>query len=118
MGTAVLASAASLSCVHQGKAVPATTTGRLTVAGRGVLLLGMESGLDFAACTNQTTSSPPAAAPCVSDAAVSGAATRLTVGGTPVLLASAGGATHPKLTPAAVGTWSVASAGQNRLTSV
>ncbi|MDN5768117.1 MAG: hypothetical protein L0H96_17875 [Humibacillus sp.] len=117
-GAAVIARGGSLACSHQGNASVVSVSSRLTVGGKGVLLSGKESGLDFAVCTNQTTSSPSSPAPCVSDAATAGLATKLTVGGTAVLLAFANGSTHPKVTPAAIGTWSVGGAGQSKLTAV
>jgi hypothetical protein len=114
-GAAVVVRAGSLACSHQGSATVLSVSSRLTVEGKGVLLKGQESNLDFAGCINQTTSSPSSPAPCVSDAATAGVATKLTVGGTAVLLALASGTTHPKVTPAAIGTWSVSGAGQNKL---
>lgn len=116
-GTAVVVKAGSLACSHQGSATVSSVSARLTVGGAGVLLSGNEAGLDFALCTNQTTTTTPSPAPCVSDIATAGVATKLTVGGTAVLL-NAGGPTHPKAIPAAVGTWSVRSAGQTKLTAV
>jgi hypothetical protein len=117
-GTVVVVKDGSLACTHAGKATVSSVSSRLTVGGKGVLLSGKESGLDCAGCTNKTTSSPSSAAPCVSDPATAGVATKLTVGGTAVLLASAKGSTHPKVTPAAVGTWSVNGAGQSKLRAV
>jgi hypothetical protein len=120
-GTAVVVKDGSLACSHQGKATIASVSARLTVGGKGVLLSGKEPGLDFAGCTNLTK--PPAPktpdpAPCISDSATAGAAGKLTVGGTAVLLASAAGPTHPKAIPADPGTWSVEDAGQSKLTAV
>jgi hypothetical protein len=117
MAATAIVKAGSLACSHQGSATVSSVSARLTVGGKGVLLSGQESGLDFAGCTNMTTSNPSSSAPCISDAATAGVATKLTVGGTAVLL-KAGGPTHPTVTPAAVGTWSVQSAGQSRLTAV
>jgi hypothetical protein len=117
-GTAAVVQGGALACAHQGSATVSSVSARLTVGGKGVLLSGAESGLDFAGCTNQTTTSPSSPAPCVSDSATAGAATKLTVGGTAVLLATAAGPTHPKATPAAPGTWSVTGAGQSKLKAV
>jgi hypothetical protein len=116
-GTAVVVAGGSLGCDHTGSATVSSVSARLTVGEKGVLLKGSESGLNFTGCTNQTTSSPTSKAPCVSDPATAGVATKLTVGGTAVLLAAVG-PTHPSVTPAAVGTWSVQDAGQSRLTAV
>jgi hypothetical protein len=114
-GTGVAVQSGALACSHQGSATISSVSARLTVGGKGVLLSGEEATLDFLGCTNQTTSNPPSPAPCVSDAATGGVATKLTVGGTPVVLATALGPTHPKTTPAVPGTWSVRSAGQIKL---
>jgi hypothetical protein len=116
-GTAVVVQGGSLACTHSGTATIASGSARLTVGTMGVLLSGSESGLNFPTCQNKTTTQAPSPAPCVSDAATGGAATKLTVRGTPVLL-NATGPTHPSVTPAVVGTWSVKSAGQTKLTAV
>jgi hypothetical protein len=116
-GTAVVVQGGSLACTHSGTAAITSGSSRLTVGTMGVLLSGKESGLSFPACQNKTTTQTPSPAPCVSDAATAGRATKLTVGGIPVLL-GATGPTHPSVTPAVVGTWSVKSAGQTRLTAV
>jgi hypothetical protein len=118
-GTAVVVKGGTLACSHPpGTVAVSTVAQRLTVSRSGVLLSGAESGLDFAGCINQTTTSPTSSAPCVSDAATAGVATKLTVGGTAVLLATATGPTHPKVTPALLGTWSVTGAGQSKLKAV
>jgi hypothetical protein len=89
-GTAVLVQGGSLSCKHQGKATIASGSARLTGGGNGVLLHGEESQLNFPDCQNKTTTQTPSPAPCVSDAATAGVATKLTVGGTAVLLGAWG----------------------------
>jgi hypothetical protein len=116
-GTAVVVKAGSLACSHQGSATVSSVSARLTIGGKGALLKGQESGLDFTGCTNTTTDGNSSPAPCISDPATAGVATKLTVGKTAVLL-KAGGLTHPKATPAVAGTWSVQSAGQSKLTAV
>jgi len=117
-GTAAVVKTGSLACAHTGTATIASGSARLTVSGKGVLLSGTESGLNFPDCQNKTTTQTPSPAPCVSDAATAGPATKLTVGRKPVLLAAATGLTHPSVTPAAPGTWTVKSAGQTKLTAV
>jgi len=117
-GTAVVVKDGSLACSHEGSVTVSSVSSRLTVGGNGVLLSGEESGLGFAGCKNKTTSSPSSEAPCISQAAPGGPATKLTVGGTAVLLASAKGSTLPSVLPAAPGTWSVKSAGQSMLKAV
>jgi hypothetical protein len=115
-GQAVVVETGSLACSHGGTASIVSGSPRLSVGGKGVLLKGSESGLAFPTCTNRT-SDGTAPAPCVSDAADAGLATKLTVGGIPVVLAATG-PTHPSVTPAAVGRWSVKDAGQSKLTAV
>lgn len=115
-GKAIVVKGGTLSCSHSGTAT-ISSSARLTVGGKGVLLSGAESGLSFTGCTNQTTSSPPVKAPCTSDAATSGVATRLTVGGKKVLLTTAGGVTT-NTQGATPGKWSVGGPGQTRLSAV
>jgi hypothetical protein len=113
----VLVAGATLQCSHGGSIVLSSSETRLTVDGKGAVVLGGESGLSFAAgvppCPNATTSTPPTPAPCQTGAALAGAARVLEVGGKPVLLATANGVTSPKGTPP--GTWKVADAGQQKL---
>jgi hypothetical protein len=122
MGTVVVVNAV-LACSHQGQVAVAAGDPRLTVGGAAVLTSGKESGLDFPAgtlppsCSNQTTTQSPQPAPCITQAAASGLAVKLTVGGKPVLLATAGGPTKPALTPAVPGTWTVHAPGQSKLTA-
>jgi hypothetical protein len=110
-----------LSCAHKGEVRLSSGDGRLSVDGNGAVLSGMEVGLSFALgapgvttpCPIQTAGGSPA--PCAGTvAASSGVSAKLTVGGLGVLLDSAGGnVPNPQLGPA---TWSVASAGQAKLT--
>jgi hypothetical protein len=116
-GIAVVVQGGSLACSHSGTATVTSGSTRLTVGALGVLLSGTESGLSFPACQNKTTTQTPSPAPCVSEAATAGRATKLTVGGIRVLLAATG-PTHPSVEPALVGTWSVKTAGQTKLTAV
>jgi hypothetical protein len=110
---------AILVCSHGGQIQIGAGDSRLSVSGVTVATSGMESQLSFASadppCTNLTTSSPATAAPCVIQPAGAGLAVKLTVGGVPVLLASASGTTVPKTLPAAPGTWKVLSPGQTKL---
>jgi hypothetical protein len=111
----VLVAGATLQCSHGGSIVLSSAETRLTVDGKGAVVLGGESGLSFAAgvppCLNATTAG--SAAPCSTEPALGGAARRLEVGGKPVLLATANGVTSPKGTPP--GTWKVADPGQQKL---
>ena len=65
-----------------------------------------------------TTTTTPAAAPCVTSAATAGQSSKLSVGGQPVLLGVATGLTTPATTPALPGTSKVASPGQTKLEAV
>ncbi|MGD0247102.1 MAG: hypothetical protein ABSB59_43190, partial [Streptosporangiaceae bacterium] len=85
---------------------------------------GMEAGLTFGSpttpapgmvspCTAQTPATPPVYVPCVTAATLpAGLAQELTVGGLPALLDAASGLTASGAGP---GTWSVSSAGQQKL---
>jgi hypothetical protein len=115
----VLDEDAILVCSHGGQIRIGAGDSRMSSSGVSVVTSGMESGLSFASaqppCNNKTTSSPSAPAPCVTQAAGAGVAVKLSVGGRPVLLDSANGATVPAVTPAAPGTWKVLSPGQAKL---
>jgi hypothetical protein len=123
----------TLLCGHAGEIAVAAVSPRLTVGATGVLLLGQEAGLPFAPsipappppvrpCLHLTTDNPPKPAPCVTKAAVAGSpATKLTVGGVAVLLATTTGTTTtpvPNAAPPPDSTWSVSDPGQSRLRAV
>jgi hypothetical protein len=109
----------TLQCGHAGNIAVTTAKARLKVGGADVLLTGEEVGLTFVTCQNKTTTTTPAPSPCLSQAVTAGTSTKLTVGGVPVLLASATGTTVPSVTPSTTGpfTWSVSAAGQSKLTA-
>jgi hypothetical protein len=109
----------TLRCGHNGTVTVTTAKARLKVSGSDVLLTGEEVSLVFATCPNQSTTTTPVPSPCLSQAVTAGTAAKLTVGGLPVLLASATGTTLPSVTPSTSGpfTWSVSAAGQGRLTA-
>lgn len=109
----------TLTCGHGGIAAVTTAKARLKVSESDVLLKGEEVSLAFATCTNQTTTNTPVPSPCVSQAVTAGTATKLTVGGVPVLLGSSTGTTRPSVTPSTTGpfTWSVGAPGQSKLTA-
>jgi hypothetical protein len=118
----VLVNGGTLQCSHGGVIAVAAGDPRLTVQGGGAVLLGMEAGISFASgsppCANQTKTAPPGPAPCVTQAAAAGQATKLSVGGKPVLLDTATGTTVPAATPADPGTWKVADPGQTKLEAI
>jgi hypothetical protein len=112
----VVVAGAMLQCSHGGQITVSAGSSRLTVGGHGAVLAGQEAGLSFASasppCTNQTTTTPPAPAPCTTVTATGGTARKLAVGGTPVLLATASGKTTSAGPP---GTWQVSDPGQHIL---
>jgi hypothetical protein len=119
----ILVNGAVVKCNHSGQLKLSKGDTRLTVDGKGAVLLGMEAGLTFgsptapvagmlAPCSAQTPSTPPSYVPCVTNPAIAGQAVKLAVGGKPVLLDSARGVT---VSGAGPGTWSVAQAGQQKL---
>jgi hypothetical protein len=123
----VVVQGAVIKCPHGGQLKLLSADSRLTVTDSGVVTSGMEAGLTFGSpqvpvpgmvspCIAQTPP-PPATpftfVPCVTSAALPvGLATKLTVGGLPALLDSASG---PTISGAGPGTWSVSSAGQQKL---
>ena len=117
----VLVVGAIIQCSHGGTRRLLTGSPRMQVAGSAVVTSGMEVGLTFALgapgvlvpCPVQTTTLPTAPSPCMATAAATtGLAKKLTVGGSPALLNSAGGQTINVQSP---GTWSVTDAGQTIL---
>jgi hypothetical protein len=119
----VMVKGATLQCSHGGQITISTGTTRMNVDNDAVVTSGMESDLSFAAgsppgCNSMTTSANLEPAPCVTSAATAGQSSKLSVGGQPVLLDVATGLTRPAASPAAPGTWKVASPGQTKLESV
>lgn len=118
----VLVKGGTLQCGHGGVIKLSVGDPRLAVSGNGAVLSGMEGGLSFASgsppCTNTTTDSNKAPAPCVTTPASAGQAKKLSVGSTPVLLATANGTTQPSAQPATASTWSVADPGQTKLEAI
>jgi hypothetical protein len=122
----VLVAGAIIQCSHKGQVKLSGGDARLSVSGNGAITFGMEVGLSFAPgspgliapCTNvdKTKGPPPPLSPCAATLpATSGLATLLAVGGIPVLLDDAKGQATNQGDPLA--TWSVASAGQNLLST-
>ncbi|WP_405825649.1 hypothetical protein OG241_49180 [Streptomyces sp. NBC_01390] len=98
---AVLTTASKLACVHQGTVRATAGQHTLTVDGSPVLLADDLGLAVISGCIAQ--------APCVRISAVTaGVSTTLTVGGRPVLLATAKGTTN-------AGTWQASDAGQTKL---
>ncbi|MGW2724050.1 hypothetical protein [Streptomyces sp. NPDC001492] len=125
---AVAVAGGKLLCGHGGQIdIPADKVStRLTVAKRGVLLVGQEKDLPFLLaappCAHVTQDNPPKPAPCVTKAAKTGTtATKLTVGGFAVVLKTTTGTTTtdvPNPVAPKDSTWSLSEAGQARLRAV
>lgn len=106
----VLTETATMLCSHGGKVTIPATQHILTINGMAALVQGDEAGGVVAGCTNTVVAAGQK--PCTKTLpATAGIATKLQVGGKPVLLQSATGQTDS--TPP--GTWQVAFAGQTML---
>ncbi|WP_194814231.1 hypothetical protein [Nocardia sp. XZ_19_385] len=115
----VLVVGATIKCAHGGTLPVIAGDPLHTVNGKGIILSGKEIGLQFLAPAPGVLSPCPAnnngvAAPCKTTKATTGIATSFFIGGIPVLLDTATGATA---SAAGLGTWSVSSAGQTKLTA-
>ncbi|MEW2352940.1 hypothetical protein [Spirillospora sp. NPDC029432] len=112
---AVLTTASRLRCMHGGTLTAAPSQASLTVDGSPALLVTDLMAATVAGCTNNDPSK--GFTPCLKVTAVTaGAATKLTVRGTPVALATARGTTNA--TPPAPVMWQVSDAGQSKLSAV
>ena len=107
-----------VECSHAalgGKGPVTTGSSKLTVGGMQVLVSGQEAGIPFSAPPCTQTIPGPSPAPCLmTKAATTGVSTKLTIGGSGVILANAQGLTDNSNLPTS--TWSVNSAGQSKLT--
>jgi hypothetical protein len=116
--SAVLTVQSAVSCPHQGKVtVPIPSQARLHVGGLSVLT----SGVTFTPIANCTTvtSVPSGTAQCLAVKTVTGGqATKLSVGGTQVLLETLAGTTTGVTPAEPTGPVLTASAGQTRLRAV
>lgn len=112
MATPVLTTADTLKCLHGGTVtVVVAPTRTLTAGGNPVLVMSDLPGATISGCTFATGSGP---SPCLTVIAVSSGMSRvLTVDGSPVLLAGAGGTAVNANLPGA--TWSALSSGSNVL---
>jgi hypothetical protein len=108
--TKVLTTASTLACSHGGTLQVSPSQHQLTVDDHPALLQTDLLAATVSGCkTPATTSSKP----CLKVASMLvGPATKLTVGGTPVVLETAQGLTDGVPQPA---TWTVQSAGQSKL---
>ncbi len=108
-----LTETATILCSHGGKVTIPATQHILTVNGLAVLVQGDEAGGSVAGCTN--VNAAIGQKPCTKPLpATAGFATKLQVGGKPVLLQSATGQTDSS----PPGTWQVVSAGQTKLDTI
>ncbi|MBX7553597.1 hypothetical protein [Streptomyces sp. NPDC048665] len=121
----VLAEGAIIQCSHGGQCTLAPGNTAVTVSGKGVLTTGAEAPFTFGSaaapvpgmivpCTAMTPSGTPQ--PCATTPALpDGLATKLVVGGKPVLLATAHGATA---SGTGLGTWQITDPGQTLLEAI
>ncbi|GKQ37932.1 hypothetical protein [Streptomyces sp. A012304] len=119
----VLVAGAVLQCSHGGQTKLTTGDPRVTVQGQGVVSSGMEAGFQFGAaekpvpgmitpCTGRSPDgSTPVPCLIAAPAPPAGLTAKLTVGGRPVLLATASGTTVSGVP----GTWKVSDPGQTVL---
>jgi hypothetical protein len=111
-----VAAGGAFKCTNSGTGTFTGGSSRLTVGGAAVLVLGQEASQTFLplSCTAVApgTGNP---APCATTQAAvpGGASSKLTIGGTGVLLESATGLTDNAVVPS---TWSITAAGQSKLT--
>lgn len=118
----VLVAGTTIQCMHGGQGrLLGPGSPNLTVSGQGVLAQGSDAPFSFAPgapgvlvpCSATTPAGP---APCTTTPTLpAGLTTKLTVGGRPVLLATATGTTASAAGP---GTWKVADPGQQVLEAV
>lgn len=112
--TAILTTGSSLTCAHGGRISLSSHQSKLSVAGHPVLVQTDLVGASISGCPTPVASSPTTK-PCLTVVAVlAGPTPKLTVDGTPVLLANARGLTDG--VDPAPGTWSVQSAAQTKAT--
>jgi len=109
-----------IRCNHGGQRRLTSGDSRLNVDGNNVVVQGLETGLSFAPAPPVVTMPCPVTtpagnpSPCTATlAATTGISTKLVVGGMGTLLDTASGNATNAQDPTA--TWSVASAGQNKL---
>lgn len=113
----VLTESSSVKCAHQGTITFTASQQKLTVDGQAVLVTSDAMTGTVSNCLTVPVSPPqgPLQTPCLKVVSLSGgAAVKLTVDGTPVLLESAAGTTDG-ITPVPSNFWSVESAGQTKL---
>lgn len=108
-----LTTGAMVVCSHQGRAqIPSAGQSKLKVGTAFVLVDGDLVGKSISGCLNNPTPANPSFKPCTSTTSmIAGAATKLKVGTSAVLLENANGMTD-SVPP---GTWSVQSPGQTKL---
>jgi len=123
MGEALLVEGGTLQCSHGGMLRLGSGNAAMKADGKAVITATMEVGKSFAGGKPGVTVPCPwpdpntgAPSPCSATApATSGSSQKTKIGGLPALLASASGPAINRTDPAA--TWSVAQAGQSKVTS-
>jgi len=112
----VITEASQVTCAHQGIVTLKASQSLLTIEAAAVLVDGDLIGATIAGCTTPLNAAS-GTKPCLTVVAMSaGAATTLSVGGKPVLLATATGTTDG-VTAVPSNFWSVQSAGQTAITA-
>jgi hypothetical protein len=110
----VLINNSKIVCPHQGQVQLAATT-KLTIGGTNVLLLADVTGKTVSGCS-VVTDTNTSTVQCQKVTTATGTASKLTVGGAPVVLDTLTGFTDGAPPPAAVAI-SVSDAGQSKLTA-
>lgn len=116
----VLTMASDVTCGHKGK-VTVASIAKLTVNGNPVLLSNSIADKLVASCATPPAADPsgPTAKPCTSVTGISaGEATKLTVGGQPVMLDTLKGETDGMVAKTTPQTFLAAIAGQVKLSTV
>ena len=117
----VLTISSNVTCGHNGK-VQTSSSAKLTVNGQAVLLKDSIASKSIATCSTKPAadaSGTPTDAPCITVSSVdSGGATKLTAGGSAVMLETLAGQTDGMVTKVTPQLLLSATAGQSKLTAV
>jgi len=107
----VLTEASTVGCGHGPGKVGVSGSGKLTVSQKSVLLKSGIDGKGVSACATQPSNSTQ---PCATASVIAGEASKLTIGGKPVMLDTLLSGTTDGKPPGKL----TAAAGQNKLTAV
>jgi hypothetical protein len=114
---AVLTESSTLACGDAGSLKLNAGQSKLTINGNKVLVQGDLDGATVERCPTPDNANPPSKKCTLVSSTIGGVAGKLTVDGKGVLLESIQGLTDGLVGPK-IGTWSVQSAGQTKLTTV